>query len=383
MKLSKRGDILPFLAMEVMKAANDRAANGGDVLHLEIGQPSTSAPARVLEAARDALFADALGYTEALGIRPLREAISHHYKTWYDYNLPPDRVAVTTGSSGGFVVAFLAAFDAGDRVALASPCYPAYRNILKALDLEAVILPANAASRFQPTAAMLQALDKPVQGLLIASPSNPAGTMLEAEAMAELAGHCQDQGITIISDEIYHGITYERAAETILHQAPDAIVVNSFSKYFSMTGWRVGWMVLPEPMVAVAERLIQNLFVSAPAISQHAALAAFDADDELQENLARYARNRDILLSGLPAAGIDRLAPADGAFYIYADISRFTNDSEQWCRRLLQDTGVALTPGTDFDRDNGSHFVRFSFAGNEVQMHQAVERIGNWLNKSG
>ena len=380
MKSSKRSEISPFIVMEVMKAANEREAVGGDVLHLEVGQPSTSAPRGVLEAAKAALSEDRLGYTEALGIPELRARIAQHYRDYYGVTVPERRIVVTTGSSGGFLLGFIAAFDAGARVAIGEPYYPGYRNILAALDIEPVVLPAGEGSRFQPTSQSLSAAPGGLDGLLVASPANPTGTMLDGPAMRALVDYCKINQLRLIVDEIYHGITYRGPAETVLALTDEAIVINSFSKYFSMTGWRLGWMVVPEDLLRAVECLAQNMFISAPTLSQRAGLAAFDCRDELDANVARYRVNRDLLLNELPAAGLDKLAPADGAFYIYADVRRFTNDSPDFCRRMLAEVGVAATPGIDFDATQGSGFVRFSFAGSTEDMAEAARRLKTWLS---
>jgi aspartate/methionine/tyrosine aminotransferase len=379
LKVSLRGQIPPFIVMDVMRAANERAAAGVDVLHLEVGQPSTSAPAGVIAAAHAALGNDTLGYTEALGLPALRERIAGHYRDTYGIVVDPARIVLTTGSSGAFILAFLAAFEAGDRVALAAPSYPAYRNILSALGLIPVELEAGPAQRYQATVELVQNCREPIDGLIVASPANPTGTMLSPSELAGLARHCAASGIRLISDEIYHGLTYGSiAATTAAAYSDDAIVVNSFSKYFSMTGWRLGWMIVPLSLLRAVECLAQNFFISPPSLSQHAALAAFDCHDELQRNLARYAENRALLLSELPRAGLDRLAPADGAFYLYADIGHLTNDSAEFCRRMLIETGIACTPGTDFDRARGDATLRISFAGATATMAEAARRLCNW-----
>jgi len=377
-KTSQRGDVPPFYAMEVLREANARAAAGEHVLHLEVGQPGTAAPAAVIAAAKRALDSHQLGYTEALGIGDLRQRIAMHYSDRYGLAVDPARVVVTTGSSGAFMLAFLAAFDHGDRVALAAPGYPAYRNILQALGLSPVSIPTGAESRFQPTVAHMAAFDSPVQGLIVASPSNPTGTMLSRAELGALYAHCRERGIRLVSDEIYHGIVYGEPAATALAFGDGAIVVNSFSKYFSMTGWRLGWMILPEDLLRPVERLAQNLFISPPTLPQLAALVVFDSKDELDGNVRRYAENRGVLLEQLPRAGFDNLAPADGAFYIYADVSRLTNDSQEFCRRMLAETGVAATPGIDFDPERGHRFVRFSFAGATADIATAAERLIAW-----
>jgi aspartate/methionine/tyrosine aminotransferase len=378
LKVSGRGRIPPFIAMDVLRAANERQATGADVLHLELGQPSTSAPARVIAAAEAALKNEPLGYTDALGIPPLREAIARHYRDHYGLELDPKRVIVTVGASGGFLLAFLAAFDAGDRVGMVAPGYPAYRNILRALDLEPVEIPAGPEERYQPTPALLQRVAKPLDGLIVASPANPTGTMLSPDELASLARYCETQGIRLVSDEIYHGITYDRAEATVLASSDRAIVVNSFSKYFSMTGWRLGWLILPPELMRPVECLAQNLFISPPALSQHAAAVAFHCRDELDANVARYRDNRALLLEDLPKAGFDRLAPPDGAFYIYADVAHLTNDSVEFCRRILAETGVALTPGVDFDPARGSGTLRISFAGSTATIAEAARRLRVW-----
>ncbi|MEE8516562.1 MAG: aminotransferase class I/II-fold pyridoxal phosphate-dependent enzyme [Alphaproteobacteria bacterium] len=381
LKAAGRGKISPFIVMEVMEAANARAAAGDDVFHLEVGQPGTGAPAGVLAAAKAALESDRLGYTEALGLPDLRRRIARHYQEYYGIDVAMERVVVTTGSSGAFLLSFLAAFDPGDRVALANPSYPAYRNILKALDITAVTLAADAGTRFQPTVDLLRGADGPLDGLIIASPSNPAGTMLDGAQLETLSGHCQAHGIRLISDEIYHGITYGRRAATMLAINNDAIVINSFSKYFSMTGWRLGWMVVPSALARAVECLTQNLFISPPTLSQLAAIAVFDCRDELDANVARYERNRALLLEHLPKAGFERLAPADGAFYLYADVTGLAANSEELCRRMLAETGVATTPGIDFDPERGGRYLRFSYAGSTADMEAAMARLMAWRRK--
>ncbi len=377
LKVAKRAEIDPFIVMDVMRAANERAAAGKDVVHLEIGQPGTGAPTGVIAAAHQALDNDRLGYANALGVPALRARIAQHYREFYGVDVAVDRVVVTSGASAGIVLACLAAFDPGDRVALAAPGYPAYRNSLTGLGLRPLLIETLASERFQPTPALLEQVKGRIDGLIVASPSNPAGTMLTPEALAVLAAYCAKRGIRLMSDEIYHGIEFGRRAAT-LATTDGAIVINSFSKYFSMTGWRIGWMVLPTPLVRPVERLTQNLFISAPSLSQIAATAAFECHDELQANVARYARNRELLLDRLPGAGFDRLAPADGAFYVYADVTRRTNDSLHFCRRMLAETGVAAAPGVDFDPGRGHVFVRFSFAGSTDDMAAAMDRLTDW-----
>lgn len=377
LKVAQRGNIPPFIVMDVMRAANARERAKGDVIHMEVGQPGTGAPAGVVAAAQRAIADDRLGYTEAFGIPPLRTAIAGHYRDFYGVEVPEDRIAVTTGSSGSFLLSFLAAFDVGDRIALVEPGYAAYKNILSALGIETVRIDSNADDRFQPTVEGLRAAG-PLDGLIVASPSNPTGTMLSPEAFREIAAYCRDAGIRLVSDEIYHGITYGMQAITAAAIDPSIIVINSFSKYFSMTGWRLGWMIVPPDLLRAVECLAQNLFISPPTLSQHAAVAAFDCHEELRENVARYAVNRELLLEGLPRAGFDRLAPSDGAFYLYADIGHLTNDSGQFCRRILDETGVATTPGIDFDPRDGATQMRFSFSGPTADMEEAVRRLSAW-----
>jgi aspartate/methionine/tyrosine aminotransferase len=379
LKIARRGLVPPFIVMDVLRAANDREAAGEDVLHLEVGQPGTPAPAPVRAAAKAALESARLGYTDAMGVPSLRARIARNYAETYGVELDSQRVIVTTGSSGGFLLGFLASFEPGDRVALAAPGYPAYRNILTSLGVEPVLLPCDLEHRFQPTVELLDRVAPPLDGLILASPSNPTGTMLGRAALSDLVAYCADRGVRLVSDEIYHGITYEAPAVSALDLTGEAIVINSFSKYYSMTGWRLGWMVLPEDLLRPVECLAQNLFISPPTLSQIAAETAFDCHQELDGFVAAYARNRAVLLRELPKAGFDRLAPADGAFYLSADVSRLTNDSQDFCRRMLAETGVAITPGMDFDPERGHQFVRFSFAGPEVEMGQAAARLGTWL----
>ncbi|CAH1662847.1 Aspartate/methionine/tyrosine aminotransferase [Hyphomicrobiales bacterium] len=378
---ARMADVAPFLAMDVLSAAKIKERAGDSVIHMEIGEPTASAPRLAREAAQAALALGRIGYTEALGLPTLRAAIAAHYRRSYGISLAPERIAVTTGSSGGFVLAFLALFEPGARVAIASPGYPAYRNILLALGLEPVPVPANATSDWVMQAEALRRIhaEAPLSGVLTMSPGNPTGTLMGRSALEAVGRICRELGLWFISDEIYHGLTYETPAETALAFDDDAIIVNSFSKYFCMTGWRVGWLVMPERIVRPIERLAQNLFISAPYLSQLAAEAAFGAEEELEAIKAGYAANRALLLNELPRIGLDRLAPADGAFYVYADISRFTNDSMDFCRRLLVDTGVAATPGLDFDQDGGNRYLRLSFAGSEADCRGTVERLRNWL----
>lgn len=379
LKVADRGNISPFIVMEVMQSAAKREADGHNVLHLEVGQPSTSAPTKVIAAAKAALDSDKLGYTVAFGLPELRQRISNHYKEWYGVDVPVERIAVTKGSSAAFILSFLAAFNSGDNVAMVSPGYPAYRNILTSLGIEPVLILSELAHRFQPTPELLDSLEQPLDGLIIASPSNPTGTMVDYKAMRELTIYCMKKGIRLISDEIYHGITYGKRAVSALQTDLNAIVINSFSKYFSMTGWRLGWMIIPMDLARSIECLAQNMFISPPTLSQLAAIAAFDCYDEAEVNVRRYAENRSVLMNELPAAGIVDLAPADGGFYIYANVGNLTQDSVSFCQKMLNEIGVACTPGLDFDPDRGSSSIRFSFAGPQHDMVEACRRIKTWL----
>lgn len=376
-KVAPRGAIDPFVVMDVMQAASALAATGRDIIHMEVGQPSDPAPPAVIAEAKAALDRDGLGYTLALGLDALRERIARHYAETYGACVNPANVAVTTGSSAGFLLAFAAAFSAGDRVAVAAPGYPAYRNILKALDIECVVIPVGAETHYQLDAAVLEKAG-PLDGVVVASPANPTGSMLGGDALTSVSGYCETKGIRLISDEIYHGITFADPAVTAAGSGGHAVVINSFSKYYAMTGWRVGWMVVPDDLVRAIECLQQNMFISAPTLSQLAAIRAFECRDDLDARVRRYGQNRDILLEGLPKAGFKHFAPADGAFFLYADVSHLTDDSSVFCRRMLEETGVATTPGVDFDPLNGHRFVRFSFAGATGHMKTAVDRLIGW-----
>lgn len=378
---SRRSDVPPFMVMDVMAAAARIEEGGGRVVHMEVGQPAAAAPACAIAAAKAALDGGRIGYTEALGIPSLRARIARHYAESYGAAIDPERIVVTTGSSAGFILAFLALFEPGDRVAVAEPGYPPYRHILTALGCEPVPIALSAATRWALTVdALLEAhRRKPLQGVLVASPANPTGTMLDAAHLEALVRACSAAGIKLISDEIYHGLDYAFAAETVAKLSDDVLVINSFSKYFCMTGWRVGWMVVPEAVRRPIERLQQNLAISVPTLSQIAAQAAFDGRAEMEEVKRGYEANRRILIEGLPKAGLGKFLPADGAFYLYADVSDFTGDSLAFARQMLEETHVAATPGVDFDPVRGRRFIRFCYAGSQAEMHEAVERIGQWL----
>jgi aspartate/methionine/tyrosine aminotransferase len=375
---SRRGLVPPFLAMDVLRAANERAAAGTHVIHLEVGQPGSPAPAAVLDVAGQALTGEPIGYTDALGVAPLREAIAVHYQAQYGIAVDPAEVVVTTGSSAAFLLAFLAAFEPGDRVGLAVPGYPAYRNILTALGIEPVLIKVGENAHYQPNPELLAELGR-LDGLIVASPANPTGTMIGAAALERLAACCRDRSIRLISDEIYHGITYETAAVTARVFGREAIVVNSFSKYYCMTGWRLGWMLVPPDLARSVECLAQNFYISPPALSQLAALPVFGCRGELDGHVARYRSNRDLLIGALNSAGLTRFAPAEGAFYLYVDISNLTRDSENFCQRLLAETGVAVTPGLDFDPIDGGCWMRLSFAGSTEEVGEAARRLKDWL----
>ncbi|HEX3885452.1 MAG TPA: aminotransferase class I/II-fold pyridoxal phosphate-dependent enzyme [Stellaceae bacterium] len=378
LRASRRGLVPPFIAMDVMRAANAREATGERVIHLEVGQPGTPAPAAVLEAARAALANNKIGYTDAEGIAPLRAAIAGHYRAQYGIEVDPAEIAVTTGSSAAFQLAFLAAFEPGDRVALAAPGYPAYRNILSALGLETVLIEVGENAHYQPNPALLA--DYPdLAGLIVASPANPTGTMIAADDLARLYAYCGERGIRLVSDEIYHGITYEAAAQSARAFGRDAIVVNSFSKYYSMTGWRLGWMLVPPDLARSVECLAQNFYISPPALSQLAAVPAFDCRAELDAHVARYRANRDLLIATLSKAGLSRFAPAEGAFYLYVDVSGLTRDSGEFCRRMLAEIAVAATPGADFDPIHGDSWLRLSFAGSSGDLAEAARRLAGWV----
>lgn len=384
MSVSLRAGIPPFYVMDVWLAAAERARTHGDLVNLSAGQPSAGAPAAVREAAVTALQHDRLGYTVALGIPELRAAIAGAYLHRHGLTVDPDDVVITTGSSGGFLLAFLACFDAGDRVAIASPGYPCYRNILTALGCEVVELPCGPDTRFQPTLAMLTELDPPVAGVIVASPANPTGTVIPPDELAAIAGWCASSGVRLISDEVYHGLVYPGAPATSCawETSRESVVMNSFSKYFAMTGWRLGWMLVPRELRRAVDRLTGNFTICPPVLPQLAAVAAFTPESiaEAESLLDGYAANRTLLLDGLRAIGVDRLAPTDGAFYVYADVSRWTTDSLSFCSKLLGDTGVAIAPGVDFDTVRGGAYVRLSFAGPTADIEEALRRIGGWLS---
>ncbi len=379
LKIARRAEIAPFQVLEVLSLANQRQAAGHDILHLEAGQPSTPAPMAVRRAVAESVMTEPYGYTEALGMPELRRRIAQHYRDKYGLDVDAARIAVTAGSSAAFLLSFLAAFEPGDRVALAAPGYPAYRSILKTLDLVPVEFETDAETGFQPTPEDLDALDAPIDGLIIASPSNPAGTVIDPAALEDLCRWCSAQQVRLVSDELYHGTVWGGGEATAAIASNSAIVVNSFSKYYCMTGWRLGWAVLPEDLVRPVEILAQNLFISPPTPSQIGALAALDCGEELDAHVARYRRNSEVLVDALAQTALTIPAPPQGAFYLYADCSALGIESGELARRLLNETGVAITPGSDFDPRRGHATLRMSYAGSAAEIDNAAERLYDWL----
>ncbi len=382
MRNSRRGDVDPFIVMEVMEASAAAEEEGRDIIHMEVGQPSSPAPAAARDALAQALKdGEPLGYTVTPGLPALRQGIADLYGKWYGIDLDPGRIIVTPGSSGAFLLAFIALFDAGQRVAMGRPGYPSYRQIIRALDLEALEIETGAENRFQPVPDDLKDLD--FDGLMIASPGNPTGTMLGRDEMAALIEATHAKGASFLSDEIYHGLHFEGRSVSALEISDDVVVINSFSKYFSMTGWRVGWLVLPEENVKQVERLAQNMFICAPHAAQVAALGALSGFDELEGHYEVYAKNRQLMMEGLPRAGFDRIAPPDGAFYVYADVSHLTDDSRAFARQILDEAGVAVTPGLDFDPVRGHHTLRFSYAQSTEAIEEGLSRLAAFMAKRG
>src|SRR6056297_3378245 len=381
MRNSTRSKVAPFIVMDVMEAARRAEAEGRQIIHMEVGQPGTPAPKGARDALVRAMERESMGYTVALGLPELRARIARLYQDWYGLDLNPDRVVITPGSSGGFILAFTSLFDAGDRVGIGAPGYPSYRQILRALDLVPVDIETAAQNRLQPVPGDL--LGRGLKGLMVASPANPSGTMLGRAEMAALMDGAAAQCASFISDEIYHGIEYEAKAVTALELSDEAYVINSFSKYFSMTGWRVGWMVVPDDHVRIIERLAQNLFICPPHASQVAALAAMDCGEELEANMAGYRANRQLMLEGLPKAGFDRIAPPDGAFYVYADVSHITDDSRAFAAEILDKAGVAVTPGLDFDPKRGAGTIRFSYARSTADIEDGLARLKRFMAERG
>lgn len=379
MRTSSRGKVDPFIVMDVMEQARQREAEGHSIIHMEVGQPGTGAPTEALSRLQADMQAGPMGYTVALGLPELRARIAELYGTQHNIDLDPARVVVTAGASGAFLLAFTALFDTGDRVGLGFPCYPSYRQILRSLDITPVGLPTTAENRYQPAPADIAAAD--LQGLIVASPANPTGTMIDHAGMVDLSAACSERDIAFISDEIYHGIEYDRPATTALVATDDVYVINSFSKYFSMTGWRVGWMVVPPEHVRIVERIAQNQFICPGHAAQRLAYHAMECREELDANLAVYARNRDLMIQGLPAAGFTRFAPPDGAFYVYVDVSEFTDNSLDFASEILNGAGVAVTPGLDFDPLEGHKWLRFSYARSSADIAKGLDRLARYMAK--
>ncbi len=380
MKKSKRSDVDPFIVMDVMEAARIAEENGKHIIHMEVGQPGTPAPKIARDFITNEINKNNLGYTVSLGLPDLRKKISNLYGDWYNIELNPKRVVVTTGSSGAFILSFSALFDSGDRVGIGSPSYPSYRQILKSLSLETVDIQTKLENRFQPTPDDIKSNN--LNGILVASPANPTGSMLDKNSLENLLNTAKDNNVSFISDEIYHGIEYESKPTSALEITDNCYVINSFSKYFSMTGWRIGWMVVPENHIRQVERLSQNLFVCPPHASQVTALAALDSIDELQANVDVYKKNREILLEELPKAGLKKFSPPDGAFYIYVDISEYSNDSLSFCKKVLEEANVAITPGVDFDQKRGNSTIRFSYARSTEDIIEGTKRIKEFMSKN-
>lgn len=381
LKVAGRSQVSPFIVMDIMRMANQLSMTGSDIIHLEVGQPSTTAPRAVLETAKTALDHSLLGYTDALGLTDLRERLSVYYQEYYNWSVSSDRVIITTGSSGAFLLSFLSVFEVGDKVGLVVPTYPAYKNILKAIGVETLDIHVSHETGFQPNIEILERINCKLDGLIIASPSNPTGSMIKKPVFQEILDWCSQKKVRVISDEIYHGITYGEKAETALSYNKDAIIINSFSKYFCMTGWRLGWMVVPDSLVRTIERLAQNLFISPPTISQLSAVSAFECLGELDINVLRYAENRNMLQEQLPKIGLRKFAPSDGAFYLYVDVSDYTDDSFSMCQNILTEVGLAITPGTDFDSRFGNHYIRLSFASSTSNVSLALKRLEKFLTK--
>lgn len=379
LKVSSRSDIPMFRALDILREVNERAANGYDIKRMGAGQPNVGAPPEALEYAISMIRKDPRqGYTEAVGMPALQDRIASYYKSYYNTNVRSKNIVLTMGSSGGFILAFLAAFDAGDRVALTAPTYPAYRNMLKSMNIECVEIESSWETNYQPTVELLEKCKVDFDGLIINSPSNPTGTMIDPKTLKEICDWCHKKGIRVISDEAYHGITYENKAHTALQYSNETIVLNTFSKYFAMTGWRLGWMVVPEDLQDRIKKLAENLFVSPPTISQHLAFKIFDHLDILDKYVETYRENRNIILNELPKAGFDKLSSTDGAFYVYADIHNLTNNSEEFCRRMLDEAKVSTTPGSDFDLTRGHTTIRICYADKTEDIKDACHRLIKW-----
>ncbi len=381
-KSSNRSLIQPFFAMEMLREANKLEKNGRDVIHLEVGEPSAGAPSTVISQAKKLLEEKKpIPYTDSLGLPILREKISEYYSSSLNLVVPPQNIIITTGTSGGFVLSLLSAFDVGDKVAISVPGYPAYRNILLSLGLVPMEIITKKIHKYQPTVEQIKEMGN-IDGIIIASPSNPTGSIFEDKELYEISKYCDEKEIRVLSDEIYHGITYEKKALSIAGISKNGIILNGFSKYFCMTGWRIGWLVVPDQLIKPIEKLSQNLFISTNSLSQMAAIYAFDCEEEIKNIIQKYKINRDILIASLKQMGINNIAPCDGAFYIYADISHLTNDSMLFCKKLLNETGVALTPGIDFDKSNGKSFVRFSYSCEKYKILEATKKMVKWVKET-
>ena len=379
---SKRSDIQPFLVMQALREAAVLEEKGEQVLHLSLGQPANRAPQRVLDKVAEALKSEQLGYTDARGIAPLRERLSAFYKECYGLEIPAERFFITTGSSSAQFLALLAGFDVGQTVAINTPCYAAYPQLMRALGLKPVFLPCDAGTNYQPTRAMLEALPEKPDGIVITSPSNPTGTVIEPKEFEAIIAYCNAQGIKVISDEIYHKIAFDDAPiKSALEYSDDAIVTSSFSKYFLLPGWRLGWMIVPESFQSAIENVLMNFFLSAPAVAQIAALEVFNCTDELDAVVAGYAKNREILMERFPQIGFDKISNPQGAFYLYVDVSDYTDDSLAFARDMLHATGVCAVSGVDFDAERGHHFLRFSYAGSPQTMLESCERLSPYLSQ--
>ena len=376
---SKRSEIAPFLAIDMLTKSNTLKSKGRDIIHMDVGEPGFNTPKHVLEYAKTIIDKKKIGYTESIGIPELREKISNHYKLWYNEEVKSNSIAVTAGASGAFVLTLLALFDPGDRVAIMTPFYPAYVNVLKALNLDIVFLRGKNKSGYQPTLEMLESIKGTIKGIVVASPANPTGSILKSKQLIDVAKWCKQNNIKIISDEIYHGIEYGKLSETLLHYNSDAIIINSFSKYFSMTGWRLGWLIAPKNIINTIEKLSMSLFLCPPTFSQLIAVKALEDYEILNNNVLIYKKNRDLLINFFEGIGFNKYAPADGAFYLYLDVSKITDNSTNFAIRLLKEAGVSSTPGADFDHSLGNKFIRFSYGGTHKEIVEGTKRIYNWL----
>ena len=386
LKISFRSDIETFRALDNLRCVNEKIANGEDIIRLEAGQPCFGVPQNVLELAKSSIDENPIqGYTDALGTVALRKAISSYYKDYYDQNISYERIGITAGSSPGLLMTFLACFDADDKIALCTPTYAAYKNIIKSVNLDTVFIQTDASTNFQPTLELLQNAPKKFDGIIINSPSNPAGTIIDEQEFEKIISWCEDNNIRVISDEAYHRITYGNKAQTACKFSDEVIVLNTFSKFFAMTGWRLGWFIVPENLISRMKKLSESLFVSPPTISQQLALGIFEHLDELDAYVAKYKENHDIMLAGLPESGLTQLSHGEGAFYLYVNVSEFTDNSEEFCKAMLEEAGVSATSGVDFDPERGHHFIRMSYAGTPEDMKEACQRLKNWLrsNSSG